>query len=302
VRAGPGGDVFAEERPRLLGLAYRMVAVSADAEDVVQEAWLRWSKADQGSIDNPQAWLTTVTTRLALDRIRAVQRRREVYVGPWLPDPVSSDRTPAERVELAESLTLGFLVLLDRLDPVERAVFLLADVFDEPYSMIAEAVGKSEAACRQVASRARRKLRETAGDPDRPAAAPAPAELLGQLLGAFVVGDEEAALRLLAPDVVLVSDGGPRRHAARRPVVGSYRVHRLLSGGWRLFGFKARPAAEEFPPARLAVVNAGPAIVVDSPGGPIVISGEARDGRITHIWVRLNPEKVSGLDRPLEML
>lgn len=293
-------DVFEDERPRLLGLAYRILAGNADAEDVVQEAWLRWSRVDPGDIDNPQGWLTTVTARLALDRVRTMQRRREVYVGPWLPDPVSTERTPSEKAELAESLTLGFLVMLDRLGPVERAVFLLADVFGEPFAIVAGAVGKSEVACRQIAARARRKIRGAGDEEERPS--PASAALLGQLMTALVAGDEEQTVRLLAPEVVLTSDAGPARRAARRPVIGADRVRRLLSGGWRLFGFTARPGPGDIPPARVAVINASPAIVLDSPAGPIVISGESRGGVVTRIWVRLNPDKMSGLEHPVEMI
>jgi RNA polymerase sigma-70 factor (ECF subfamily) len=183
---------------------------------------------------------------------------------------------------------------------VERAVFLLADVFGEPFSLIAGAVGKSEAACRQIATRARRKIRDADGEPGH--TAPASAALLTQLMFAVVSGDEDQALRLLAPDVVLVSDGGPDLHAARRPVVGSYRVHRLLSGGWRLLGFRARPALEELPAVQVETVNASPAIVIDSPAGPIVISAQVRGEVITRIWIRLNPAKTSHLEQPLEML
>lgn len=295
-------DVFAEERPRLLGLAYRIVLERADAEDVVQEAWLRWSRADQGAIDNPQGWLTTVTTRLALDRLRAIRRRREVYVGPWLPDPVSVERSPVETAELAESLTLGFLVLLDRLGPVERAVFLLADVFGEPFSVISDAVAKSEAACRQIATRARRKLRDSDAEDASVPRAPASAEMLGQLMAAVISGDEEQAVQLLAPDVVLVSDGGPSRRAARRPIVGTHRVLRLMQGGWRLFGFHSKPDPSDLPPAHIEIINAGPAIVIEAPTGPVIISGETVDGLVTRIWVRLNPEKVSSWEPPLEMV
>src|SRR3984957_17232196 len=143
-------ELFEGQRPRLLGLAYRLVGGRADAEDVVQEAWIRWKAADRAAIANPGGWLTTVTTRLALDRLRQVKRRREAYVGPWLPEPISTARTPEEHSDLAESLTLGFLVVLDKLSPVERAVLLLIDVFGEPYSVIASSVGKSEVACRQI--------------------------------------------------------------------------------------------------------------------------------------------------------
>ena len=281
------GDTFEVERPRLLGLAYRLVGGRADAEDVVQDAWLRWSATDQEAIVNPAGWFTTVTTRLAIDRLRQVERRREAYVGPWLPDPISTEETPEEHTELAESLTLAFLVVLDKLAPVERAVLLLADVFGEPYSLIAPAVGKSEAACRQIATRARRKVRTAPTAP-----APASAELLAELLFAISSGDEATVIRLLDADVVLVTDGGPNRHAARRPVLGSYRVNRFLATVAR----RAGPVA-----ARPATVNAGPALVLDDPAGPIVVSGESRHGTVTRIWMQLNPEKLAGLDQPLDI-
>ena len=143
-------EVFAAERPRLLGLAYRILASYTDAEDVVQEAWIRWQSVDHATVERPAAYLTTVTTRLALDRARSLARRREHYVGPWLPEPVAVEHGPEEHAELAESLTFGFLLVLDRLGPIERAVWLLAEVFGEPYALIASAVGKSEAACRQT--------------------------------------------------------------------------------------------------------------------------------------------------------
>ena len=162
MTAAPGGntDIFEQERPRLLGLAYRMLGSIVDADDVVQDAWLRWQTVESEVIRSPEAWLTTATTRLALDRIRSHRRRREEYVGPWLPEPLVSEAGPEEAAELADSLTFGFLTVLDRLGPIERAVFLLADVFAVPFAEIADTVGKSEAACRQIASRARRRLRE----------------------------------------------------------------------------------------------------------------------------------------------
>ena len=156
-------DPFDAERARLQGLAYRMLGSIADAEDVVQEAWLRWEGlgADgRAEVQRPAAWLTTVASRLALDKLKSAQRQREEYVGPWLPEPVLTDGDPALAAELAESLTIGFLAVLERLAPVERAVFLLADVFAEPYSAIAPVVERSEEACRQIASRARRHVRE----------------------------------------------------------------------------------------------------------------------------------------------
>ena len=148
-------DVFERERPRLVGLAYRMLGTVSDAEDVVQDAWLRWQSMRPGQVDRPEAWLTTVTTRIALDHIRSSRRRRQDYVGPWLPEPLVSEDGPDEAVVVADSLRLGFLTVLDQLKPVERAVFLLADVFCVPFAEIAGTVGKSEPACRQIASRAR---------------------------------------------------------------------------------------------------------------------------------------------------
>ena len=291
-------DIFEGERPRLTGLAYRITGSLADAEDVVQEAWIRWADQEAGTVDNPPGWLTTVTSRLALDRLRAQRRRREVYVGPWLPDPVPTARSVEDTAELAESLTLGFLVLLDSLGPMERVAFLLGDVFGEPYPVIAEVLGKSEPACRQLISRSRRKMHSArpegrSGDPS-----PASAELLVQLMDAVLADDEERALSLLHPDIVLTSDGGPGRRAARRPVVGAKRVRQLLTGGWRLFGFKTRPSRDQLPPVRFLDVNSSPSLVLEGPGGPIVITAEAADGRITSIWVRLNPDKTAALGDP----
>jgi RNA polymerase sigma-70 factor, ECF subfamily len=295
----PGGlGTFEGERPRLTGLAYRITGSRADAEDVVQEAWIRWAAQETGSVDNAAAWLTTVTSRLALDRLRAQRRRREMYVGPWLPDPVPTTPGVEETAELAESLTLGFLVLIDSLGPFERVAFLLADVFGEPYPVIAQVLGKGEPACRQLVSRARRKLHSARPDTTSPRPSPASAELLVQLMGFVLAGDEERALSLLDPDVVLISDAGPTRRAARRPVVGAKRVLQLIKGGWRLFGFKARPSADDLPPARVLEVNSSPSLVLDWPEGPIVVTGEAVGGRISHIWVRLNPDKTASLGEP----
>jgi RNA polymerase sigma-70 factor, ECF subfamily len=293
-----GLDEFEGERPRLTGLAYRITGSLADAEDVVQEAWIRWAAQDATGIENPAAWLTTVTSRLALDRLRAQRRRREVYLGPWLPDPVPTARTVEETAELSESLTLGFLVMLDTLGPFERVAFLLGDVFGEPYAVVAPVLGKSEPACRQLVSRARRKVHSARADGRAHGPSPASAELLLQLMDSVLADDEEKALSLLDPDVVLVSDAGPARRAARYPVVGAKRVLQLVKGGWRLFGFKTRPSRDELPRARLLEVNSSPSLVLDLLDGPIVVTGEAVDGRITSIWLRLNPDKTTALEGP----
>jgi RNA polymerase sigma-70 factor (ECF subfamily) len=290
--------IFEGERPRLTGLAYRITCSLPDAEDVVQEAWIRWAARDAAAVDNPAAWLTTVTSRLALDRLRAQRRRREVYVGPWLPDPVATARDAGEAADLAESLTLGFLVLLDSLGPYERVAFLLGEVFGEPYPAIAEILGKSEPACRQLVSRARRKLHSARPGGGTPPPAPASAEMLEQLMYSVLAGDEERTLSLLHPDVVLTSDGGPARHAARHPVAGAERVRQLLKGSWTLIAFKTGSSPDERPPVRLMEVNSSPSLVLDTPEGPIVITGEAVSGQITSIWVRLNPDKTAALSDP----
>lgn len=302
TQAPPPEDTFEGERPRLTGLAYRITGSRADAEDVVQEAWIRWAAQGPGSVESPAAWLTTVTSRLALDRLRAQRRRREVYVGPWLPDPVPTARSVEETAELAESLTLGFLVVLDSLGPLERVAFLLGDVFGEPYPVIAEALGRSEPACRQLVSRARRKVHSAQPGGEATARYPASAELLVQLLESILSGDEETTLRLLDPDVVLMTDAGGGRRAARHPVIGAERVWTLAKGGWKFLGLKTRPSPDEFPPPRLLEVNSSPSLVLGSPDGPIVVTGEAVGDRITAIWVWLNPDKTAALENPSPIL
>jgi RNA polymerase sigma-70 factor (ECF subfamily) len=283
-----GDDVFATERPRLVGLAYRMLGSVADAEDVVQEAWLRWNGADRAGIEQPAAWLTTVTTRLTLDRLRQQRRDRERYVGPWLPEPILTDTAadPADAAELAESLTLGFLVLLDELSPVERAVVLLADVFGFPYATIADAVGRNEAACRQLAHRARERVRRA----PRPAATTTHPEQALRFRNALASGDADTVLALLAPDVRLVSDGGELVHAARRPVVGADRVARLL------LNLAKRVTADVH--SDMAELNAAPGFVLRL-GNRAVVAVALElddDGRITAVQVMANPSKLDALD------
>lgn len=280
-------DPFDAERTRLQGLAYRMLGSMGDAEDVVQEAWLRWeSLGAQGRADvqRPAAWLTTVASRLALDKLKSAQRQREEYVGPWLPEPVLTDGDPALAAELAESLTIGFLAVLERLAPVERAVFLLADVFAEPYSAIAPVVGRSEEACRQIASRARRHVRE-----ERQLFQPAAArrdDLLNAFLAACAFGQVADLRRVLGDDVVLVSDGGRDLHAARRPVVGFHRVSRLLCN------IASRVSADSV--IAHHEVNGEPGLVFTSgERTTMVMVFEIRNNRIEAIRLVINPEKLS---------
>jgi RNA polymerase sigma-70 factor, ECF subfamily len=233
MNVSPGGLVtFEAERARLRQIAYRVLGSAVDAEDVVQETWLRWDRLGEDgrlAVERPAAWLTTTASRIALDVLKSARRQREEYVGPWLPEPILTDADPATTVEMAESLTLGFLAVLERLTPVERTVFLLADVFGEPYASIAQVVERSEEACRQVASRARRRVREEHRRVTQPGAARR-AELVEAFMAAVAFGQVDELRRILHDDVVLVSDGGREVHAARRPVLGVHRVTRLLLG------------------------------------------------------------------------
>jgi RNA polymerase sigma-70 factor (ECF subfamily) len=278
----PWVDVFEAARPRLLGLAYRMLGTLADAEDVVQEAFLKWHAADHGTILNPDAWLTTVASRLSLDRLRAAQRRREDYIGPWVSEPLVLEPGPEETALRTESLTLGFLALLDRLAPVERAVFLLADVFGVPFAEIADAVGKTPAACRQIASRARSRVRDEAprfsANPDR--------RVVEEFLVAVAMGDVDAVLERLAPDARCVSDGGPLKRAARRPVVGADRVARFFVNLARRYGDRASLA--------LSTINGCPGLLVSVDGAlDFAAAFELDGGRIASIWVVSNPDKLA---------
>jgi RNA polymerase sigma-70 factor, ECF subfamily len=282
-------DPFEAARPRIRGLAYRMLGTLADADDVAQDTWLRWQAAGGAHVANAEAWLVTTATRLCLDRLRSAARTREVYPGPWLPEPIVTDPGPGPEgaAELSDSLTLGFLVLLDQLTPVERAVFVLADVFQVPYAEIAATVGRSDAACRQVASRARRRLRP---DKQRYQADPADRELVKGLLRALASGEVNEVVARLAPDVVCITDGGPGRRAARRPVVGSGKVARLLLGLARRYGYLAtRPAV---------VGGAAGAVLSADDTIEQVMAVTSTDGVITSLYFVGNPRKLTSVGHP----
>lgn len=294
-------ELFERERPRLTGLAYRLLGSLADAEDVVQDAWLRWAAADRAGIVNPAAWLTTVVSRRGLDRLRQRKRERLDYVGPWLPDPVvtpvpSAPATadPATAAELSDSLTTTFLVALERLSPEQRLVVLLSDVFGEPLSAVADTLGVSHAACRQMAVRARRKLREPA-DADAPVAAHAPLDpeqlaTATALAAAVLGGDLDEVVRLVAPDVVLITDGGPNRHAARRPVVGADRVARFL--------VNLVHRLDDAHTVEPVVMNGLPAMLLRLDGAPDVVQAvEVVDGRVARVLIVSNPDKLAYVDR-----
>lgn len=286
-----GVEAFEAERARLTGLAYRIIGSRAEADDVVQDAWLRWQGADRALIENPAGWLTTVTSRLALDHLRSARVRREAYVGPWLPEAATAEPGPAERVEVAESVTVGFLAVLERLGPVERVVFLLADVFGVPFEEIATVVDRSPEACRQVASRARRRVRE-----GRPRYAPTDAEawrVTEAFLGSAAMGDLGAVVALLAPDAVLTSDGGPHHRAARLPVVGAERVARFVVNlAVRQMGSGATAEAR--------AINGQPGVVVRAADGTVLtaLALSVVDGRVDRVWGLVNPDKTASLAAP----
>ena len=288
--ASPMADVFEQERPRLVGLAYRMLGTVADAEDVVQDTWLRWQGVDRAIIERPAAWLTTVTARIALDHLRAAERRRESYVGPWLPEPVMTGPGPAEAAELAESLRFGFLTLLDRLEPTERVVLLMADVFAIPFADIGSAVGKSEAACRQIARRARQRVQR----PEPPVPHDADREVVDALVAAIVRGDLDGVLAHLTPDAVCTSDGGAERRAARRPVVGADRVTRLLVNLAKRAGGRTTVLP--------AVLNGNAGLVLSLDGAvDLALVFEVTGARVSSIWITRNPHKLGHLATPVAL-
>ncbi len=274
---------FEAERSRLVGLAYRITGSRAEADDIVQDAWLRWERTDPATVERPAAWLTTVTSRLSLDRLKSARHQRETYVGPWLPEAANPEPGPAERVELAESLTIGFLAVLERLGPVERVVFLLTDVFALSSNEVAEIVGKTSTSCRQIASRARRRVRE-----ERPRFSPTDEtawEVTAAFLTAAQAGDLAALVALLADDAVAVSDGGADHRAARRPVQAD-RIPRLMVNLAR----RLRPDDTLAP----RLVNGQPGLVVQRGGRVLLaLSCAVHDGQITHIWTLVNPAKVA---------
>ena len=277
-------DVFVAHRNLLFTVAYEMLGSAADAEDVLQETWLRWAEADRSDVRDPRAYLVRITTRLALNKMRAAARRRESYVGPWLPEPLLTSPDVAEDVELADSVSMAMLLVLESLNPTERAVFVLREVFEFGYDEIAAAVDKTPAAVRQIAHRARAHVDERR--PHGDATRSQHEEVVAKFLEATVTGDVQTLLDVLAPDVVLISDGGGVKQAALRPILGRDKVTRWLAA--------VRPEGMQ---ADLVEINGTPAVRVlldgelDSAGTLLV-----EDGRVTGIyWVR-NPQKLARLD------
>lgn len=286
-------DPFVTHRSLLFTVAYEMLGSAADAEDVLQESWLRWADVDRDEVRDPRAYLVRIVTRQALNHLRTVSRRREDYVGEWLPEPLLTSPDVAQDVELAESLSIAMLTVLETLGPAERAVFVLREVFDVPYDEIADAVGKSPAAVRQIAHRAKDHVAAR-----RPRVRVVPAEheeVVERFVAALNTGDIQGLMDVMAPDIVSVADGGGKvRGAARRPIVGAERLARYLVRGTSKVkgGFVAS----------MTWVNGEPGIRVEIDGQLAgVVSLTVVGGRITQVFSIANPDKLGWADAEAEV-
>ena len=283
------GDPFAGHRRLLFTVAYEMLGSAAAAEDVVQETWLRWAGVDQVQVHDPRAYLVRIVTRLSLNRLRALARQREAYVGPWLPEPLLTSPDVAEDAEFAENISLAMLTVLETLGPAERAVFVLREVFQTPYDEIADAVGKTPAAVRQLAHRAREHVAAR-----RPRMQVDPSEqqaAVSTFMAAITTGDVQALMEVLAPSVVLISDGGGVAAAIRKPVTGAAKVAAFL----------ARLAEVPDLAVTLAWFNGMPGTRVHAGGAPTAVVLVVEDGRITRIYGIRNPSKLGWLDKVTEL-
>lgn len=286
--ADPATETFVAHRDLLFTVAYELLGSASDAEDVLQETWMRWADVDLGTVRDHRAYLVRIAARQALGRLRTLGRRRENYVGSWLPEPLLTAPDVAEDVVLADSVSMAMLVVLESLNPVERAVFVLREVFDLPYGEIAEAVGRNRAAVRQIAHRARSHVAAR-----RPRDAVSPAQTRAALRAfhrAVETGDLQGLLDVLAPEVVLLSDGGGVRKAVPRPVVGARKVARLLVAGWEQVGDRV-----SIVPVQL---NGRPGLVLRL-GAELngVVAVRVEDGLITGLYFVHNPEKLSRVGR-----
>ena len=278
-------ESFESARPRLFGLAYRMLGSVTEAEDIVQDAWLRWRDVDTQAVREPTAYLTTVVTRLCMDHLRSARVRREAYVGPWLPEPLVTEPDAGAHAELADSLATAMLVLLERLSPAERAAFLLREVFEYSYDEVAAIVDRTPQSCRQLVSRARSRLGDTPQQSDVPA--PRRWQLAESFMTACSTGDIDALLGLLAPDAVLLSDGGGVVTAARNAVHGGNNVARFM------VGLVAKAPDVEVVPAS---VNGQPGALLRLNGTIIgTTSLDVAGDRIVGVHILVNPHKLAHL-------
>jgi RNA polymerase sigma-70 factor (ECF subfamily) len=283
----PDADrIFQEHRPALGRLAYRMLGSLADADDVLQEAYLRWSHADRAAVESPRAYLASIVTRLCIDRRQAIEARKESYIGPWLPEPVvePAEADPGGRLEAAESVSLAFLVVLESLTPTERAAYLLRRVFDYGYDEIAAILGKSEPACRQLVSRAEGRVLERR--PRFEADAAEAERLTDAFLHACSTGDLDGLVAILAADAVAVTDGGGKAAAALVPIRGAERVARFFLGLMK----KLPPGLE----LRRVRVNGRPGVLTVLDGQSFnVLTLDVADGRVSACYVVRNPDKLA---------
>jgi len=279
---------FETHRPLLFSIAYRMLGSASDAEDVLQDAWLRVRQDEHAEVRFPRAYLTTIVTRLCIDHLRSGERTRMEYPGPWLPEPLAEPNQ--DSVELASSLTTAFLVLLEQLAPTERAVFLLREVFELDFAEIAKNVGKSEANTRQILTRARSRLRDSR--PRFSVSRRESEEIVRRFRHATVTGDVESLLAVLHDDATLVADGGGKVSAATRPVLGADRIAKFMLG----YAGKVHWAESDF---QIVTINGAPGLLLRHPlAGDGTYSFDIEDGRIRAIYVVRNPDKLRAfLDR-----
>lgn len=286
--------IFERHRARAFGVAYRILGSASDAEDVVQDAWFRWRGSDTSVIRNPEAWLVTTVARLGIDQLRAARARRETYVGSWLPEPIVSaasetEPTPEERLSLADDISMALLHILERLAPEERAAFLLHDAFDYGYGELAALLGKSEAACRQTVSRARKRVRDA--HPRFDTSAREHLRLANAFSAAIASADPQALIDCLSEDVVFYSDGGGKAIAALNPLFGADHVTRFFMGI-----LKKRPENLGVIPA---IVNGLPGFVVEDENGVhSTLSFGVTDGRISTLYMIRNPDKLARIELP----
>ncbi|QJT02326.1 RNA polymerase sigma-70 factor [Streptomyces asoensis] len=285
--ADPATDTFVAHRNLLFTVAYEMLGSAADAEDVLQETWLRWVDVDLAQVRDRRAYLVRITTRQALNRLRTMTRRKEAYIGPWLPEPLLTASDVAQDAELAESVSMALMLVLETLSPTERAVFVLREAFDVSYDEIATAVDKSPAAVRQIAHRARKHV-----DARRPREVVSPREtraVLESFRRALATGDLQGLLDVLAPEVVMLNDGGGVKQAARRPVVGADRVARFI--------ISTASRHEAVLTGHLTLVNGSPALLVRLDGeNDGVMAVRVEDAGITGIYYVRNPEKLTRVE------
>jgi len=284
MQSGISTTAFEATRGRLFGLAYRMLGSRADAEDIVQEAYVRWHEAEKNKIESPEAWLVTTTTRLAIDRLRRLKTERESYFGQWLPQPIVSDAPPDRHLDLADDLSIAFLTLLERLAPEERAAFLLHDVFDVGYPQIASVIEKTESTVRQVVHRARERVR---GERKRfDVSESVKTALLERFLAATEARDEQAVLALFAPDATWTADGGGKTGAAVNPIVGADRIARLVLGLREKFWSDGRIL-------ELATINGEAGLRLRDGDRLIATMSIATDGeQILAVYAVVNPDKL----------